>query len=164
MINYTVEIYNDKDKKWDNYTKNAIFPLKTANFQGEQLLEAQLTLKRVKGKEYFLPNTLVKIGLINVTNNKYSYNDYQRVKSLSENTKIEISYDENTKKITEKHSFYVVIANDSSVEQPIGSGFYNHEIYLIEPTKILEGYIGENLSFTNPLGSNYIESWLYINF
>lgn len=48
-----------------------------------------------------------------------------------------------------------VIAEDEAVETPPGSGFYNHELILIEPTKELEGIVVESLTFTNNLGRTY---------
>lgn len=48
-----------------------------------------------------------------------------------------------------------IVAMDGSVETPVGSGWFNHEIQLIEETKLLEGFIVEALTFTNDLGRNY---------
>ena len=51
-----------------------------------------------------------------------------------------------------------IVSADESSEIPVGSGMYNHELSIIEPTKILEGIIVENLTFTNILKhSNYPE-------
>lgn len=51
-----------------------------------------------------------------------------------------------------------IVSVDESTEMPVGSGMYNHELSLIEPTKILEGIVVENLTFTNILKhSNYPE-------
>lgn len=48
-----------------------------------------------------------------------------------------------------------IIASDQTTEIPPGSGKYDHELALIEPTKILEGIIVETLTFTNGLGRIY---------
>lgn len=48
-----------------------------------------------------------------------------------------------------------IVANDHSVEMPVGSGKYKHEIYLIEETKRLEGIICQSLCFTNTGGNIY---------
>lgn len=50
-----------------------------------------------------------------------------------------------------------IVANDHSVEMPVGSGKYKHEIYLIEETKRLEGIICQSLCFTNTGGNNYTD-------
>ena len=42
-----------------------------------------------------------------------------------------------------------LIANDKATESPVGSGVYNHDLTLIEYTKFLEGFIVDNLCFTN---------------
>lgn len=48
-----------------------------------------------------------------------------------------------------------ILSADESVEVPVGSGYYNHELSMIEPTKILEGIVVETLTFTNNLGRTY---------
>lgn len=48
-----------------------------------------------------------------------------------------------------------LIVSDESVESPVGSGMYNHEIMIIEPTKLAEGIPMESLCFTNPTGNDY---------
>lgn len=48
-----------------------------------------------------------------------------------------------------------IVASDASTEQPPGSNKYDHELILIEPTKILEGIPVETLTFTNALGRTY---------
>lgn len=48
-----------------------------------------------------------------------------------------------------------VVAADESKEIPVGSGKYDHDLTLIEPTKILEGIVSEALTFTNALGRYY---------
>ena len=49
-----------------------------------------------------------------------------------------------------------IISADESTEVPVGSGYYNHELSIIEPTKILEGIVVESLTFTNNLGRTYV--------
>ena len=48
-----------------------------------------------------------------------------------------------------------IISADESVEVPPGSSKYDHELSLIEPTKMLEGIVVESLTFTNNLGRTY---------
>ena len=55
----------------------------------------------------------------------------------------------------------MVVASDNVTELPAGSGKYKHELYLIERTKLLEGYIGQSLTFTNALGKIYAtDTWV----
>ncbi len=42
-----------------------------------------------------------------------------------------------------------ILANDDSHEYPAGSGKYKHSAYLIERTKLLEGFLCPSLTFTN---------------
>lgn len=44
---------------------------------------------------------------------------------------------------------YFIVANDNSVEVPLNSKKYNHELSLIEATKLLEGIQCQTLTFTN---------------
>lgn len=51
---------------------------------------------------------------------------------------------------------YYRIAQDSAYESPNGSGFYRHELLLIENTKDLENYMVESLCVTNAGGRDYV--------
>lgn len=62
---------------------------------------------------------------------------------------------ENNEDIKTRKDIDYIVANDHSVEMPVGSGKYKHEIYLIEETKRLEGIICQSLCFTNTSGNNY---------
>lgn len=48
-----------------------------------------------------------------------------------------------------------IVSLDEATETPVGSGYYNHEISLIEETKKLEGIIIEPITYTNDLGRAY---------
>lgn len=48
-----------------------------------------------------------------------------------------------------------IVTTDQATEVPVGSGKYNHEIFMLEETKILEGIDVEALTFTNDLGRDY---------
>ena len=45
----------------------------------------------------------------------------------------------------------MIVASDKATELPVGSGFYNHDLYLIEETKILEGFIVRSHGYVNSL-------------
>ena len=47
---------------------------------------------------------------------------------------------------------HFIVSADTSTEIPVGSGKYNHELSVIEPTKELEGIMVETLTFSNNLG------------
>lgn len=59
----------------------------------------------------------------------------------------------------EKH---FLVATDSAKEVPVGSKHWDHELYLIEETKILEGFICSSISFTNDLGRLYLEGAIQV--
>lgn len=46
----------------------------------------------------------------------------------------------------------MLVASDKSDEIPAGSGRYNHEMYLIEQTKYLEGFLCRSQGYVNSLG------------
>lgn len=58
-------------------------------------------------------------------------------------------------KVNDKQKDFIISA-DESTEVPPGSGYYDHELSLIEPTKLLEGTVVESLTFTNNLGRTYV--------
>ena len=58
----------------------------------------------------------------------------------------------------EEKPMYYVVARNSAMECPIGSGKYKHDIYLIERTKLLEGLIGQTITFTNAKGNLYTQN------
>lgn len=155
MNNYKVEIYDDITKSFVDYTKYALNPIRHADLLDEQLDEASLTKKQVPA-EIFQPLTYVKITHTNISEGIFSDTYLERVKKRSDRTTT-ITVDDNGK-VTETLALFYVIANDNSIEVPVGSGRYDHTIYLIELTKILEGFIGDSITFTNALGNNYLNS------
>ena len=54
-----------------------------------------------------------------------------------------------------KRAFFV--ATDKADEKPVGSGYFNHELYLIEETKWLERFLIPATGFVNALGRNYTD-------
>ena len=158
MNNFTIEIYNHKTKIWEDYTKYAIFPLKFADLLDEQLDEANVSLKRVP-KGYFDPLSLVRLTLINYPKAKYTmYSNPEREPWVNNSPNWSVEYKDKRYKETYKQLY--VVAGDNSFEAPIGvetkgNITYDHDIHLIELTKILEGFIGDSITFTNALGNNY---------
>lgn len=104
---------------------NAVFPFKYGDFLDEQLDFATLTLSRVS-PEVYAPLTPVYITITS----------------------------DGTNGVQSKEKTYL-IAEDSAYETPNGSGFYRHELMLIEETKYLEGFMVESLCVTNAGGRNY---------
>ena len=126
----TVSVYIDGI----NRTSNAVMPLKWSNFLDERLDECVLSLRGIK-KEVFEPLTPVEIELKNKL--------YWSMGKSGTPTKI---------RTTTKH---YVVATDTVSETQLGSGLYDHDLYLIEVTKIAECVVVDTLTFTNDLGRNY---------
>ena len=61
---------------------------------------------------------------------------------------VEVTDDEGTETVCRNW----LIVGDEAFESPVGSGLYNHDITLIEGTKLAEGIPVESLCFTNPSG------------
>lgn len=152
------KVFIDKERtgqksKFVDYTPFAVFPPKFANFLDEQLDEANITLKQIKD-EVFEPFTRVTITL--QTANPALLTESMASAITPENSGVSKTIKgEKGKTITEEWTIDMFVANDKSVETPAGSGRYNHEIYLIEATKLLERNILESITFTNALGNNY---------
>ena len=106
--------------------KNVAIPVKYGLLLDEQLDFATISLVRIKKKE-FKPLTRARLTITSST-----------------------AYTEPQSSVIE-----YFIANDEFYEAPVGSGAYNHELTLIELTKLLECFPLETLCFTNPNGNNY---------
>lgn len=152
MINFKVEIYNHKDKTYET-KPSAVFTPKFANLLDEQLDEATITLKGDL-TAYYQPLTRVRII---ITNNPECKLTQAQARNIADNKELSaIAHNYSNNLLTESLVLEMFIANDRGIETPVGSGRYNHEIYLIERTKLLERYICDSLTFTNPLGNNYL--------
>ena len=150
MNKITVKI-GDKD-----YTNKVSYPFKFADLLDERLDEAYLTLLNVRDRsEPFTPLTLVEVIIECSPESKVI-----GARSTQRNN-ITQSYNSSTKRLTQTLSKRFVVATDKVSESPLGDTsyyahrVYTHELYVIEETKILEGFIGDSLAFTNPLGNNY---------
>ncbi len=116
-----------------NRTPNVVMPIKLGNFLDERLDECHLSLRGIK-KEHFAPLTPVEIRVKNIL---YWGIKNERIDKERERT------------------YRFVIANDTASEMQIGKGLYNHDLYLIEITKLAECHIVDTITFTNDLGRSY---------
>ena len=149
MNNFTVEFYINNE--WVRNDR-AVFTPKFANLLDEQLDEATITLKG-DSKDYYKPFTLVKITITNNPECKLSISDEELLWDNRE-TKVEQAFADN--RITQTYILHMFVANDKAIETPVGSRRYNHELYIIELTKLIERHICDTLTFTNSFGTNYL--------
>ena len=115
----TYKIYIDNKE----YT-NATIPFSYGEFLDKELDHATIELTRIP-KEHFNPTTPVRIEITS--------------KSVGK---------DGTEYVQEKTLDYI-ISSDRFQEMPVGSGYFRHNLTLIEPTKLLEGIPVETLCFTN---------------
>lgn len=153
MNNFKVEIYNNQTKTYEDYTAFAVFPFKVANLLDEQLDEANLTLKGITSK-YFQPQTRVRITITNFPECVITESKFQELNANNENPE-QVTLELVGNRLRATTTINMIIANDRAVEVPVGSERYNHEIYLIELTKLMERFIGDSLTFTNTLINNF---------
>lgn len=144
-----------------DYTSYVVSPLKMGNLLDERLDEVNLTLRYIS-KPYFEPQTLVEIYITN--NPEAHYNaamaadilkesDYNFSNGVSSDGHLKQKLD--SSRIKQTYTKYFIVASDNASEIIPGSGKFEHEIYLIERTKLLEGFIGDSLTFTNPNAKIY---------
>ena len=107
--------------------KTAIFPFKYGMLLDQRLDEAYITILSSPYKT-FKPTTRIKIEII-----EDAHEPEARISDV-------------------KH---YIVASDMSTEMWSGCGYYKHQLYLIEPTKLLEGILCQSLTFTNVLGKMY---------
>lgn len=118
-----------------NLTHYAVMPLKWGNLLDERLDEMYLSL-RMCPFENFKPLTPVEI---HYSNQRYFGN----------------TNDGAAETMVKR---YIVADDANAAETPVGSGLYNHDLYLIELTKILECITVDTNTFTNDLGRNYTKN------
>ena len=135
-IKNSIEVYIDGI----NRTPRVVMPLKFGNFLDERLDEMHLPLRAVK-QETFSPLTPVEITIKN-----------------------EVYWGSGDNRVVERSSAlteYFIVANDTAEEVQVGSGLFNHDLYLIEVTKIAECCVVDTITFTNDLGRSYKENTAY---
>ena len=116
-----------------NMTAFTVAPLKWANLLDERLDEMFLGLRRCPF-EVFKPLTPVEIHFSN---------------ELYFNSTVDTQTDIKR---------YIVATDENATENPVGSGFYDHDLYIIELTKYLECIIVDTSTITNDLGRNYTKN------
>lgn len=118
-----------------NYTFATVMPIKWGNLLDERLDEMYLSLRKVK-KQNFAPLTPVEIHFSN--------------QLYFGSTDVDAPHT-----ATKRY----IIADDANVtENPVGSGWYDHDLYLIELTKILECVVVDTNTITNDLGREYTKN------
>lgn len=149
-----------------DYSKYVVSPVKLGNLLDERLDEVNITLRYID-KPYFEPQTLVRVNITNAPEAAYSsemarnilnVSDYGFTERLTDKYQssdwhMEAVYENGT--FTQLYVKYFIVASDNSIETIPGSGRFEHEIYLIERTKFLEGFIGDSITFTNPNAKTY---------
>ena len=114
-----------------NLTPFTVMPIKWGNLLDERLDEAYISLRHCP-IENFKPLTPVEIRFSNRL------------------------YFGSTTVDTQNETKKYVVANDTGAqENPAGSGLYDHDLYIIEMTKLLECIVVDTITFTNDLGRNY---------
>lgn len=122
-----------------NLTHYTVMPLKWGNFLDEQLDEMYLSLRHCPIR-IFKPLSPVEIHLSN-----------------------RLYFGQNTLKNKQIIKRYIV-ANDSNAEEsPAGKKRWNHDLYLIELTKIAECFVVDTITFTNDLGRAYTNNATTVN-
>lgn len=158
MINIKFEAYKATTKVWEDLTKYLVFSAKNGFQLDEQLDECFLSLFACP--YIFQPNTLTRLTITLRTAAKYADNSITTTLQNRKGIDVTTTYN-GDKTVTQRIKLHYIVANDSVFRQPIftkdknGKELYKHDLHLIEPTKLLEGFIGDNLSFTNSLGEEY---------
>ena len=108
-----------------NLTRYVVMPLKWANLLDERLDEGIISLRNCPVK-VIAPLSTVEIRINNsvVMGSQTTYNK-------------------------QKTMYMIVSSIADSNENPVGSGRYDHELNIIEPTKLLERIIVDSITYTN---------------
>lgn len=129
MVNNKIAVYVNGI----NLTRYVVLPIKWANLLDEQLDEAVISLRNCPVK-VIPPLTPVEIRIDNSVILQKGHNPVY------------------TSALTK----YMIVADQpDSNENPVGSGRYDHDLAIIEVTKLLERVIVDSLTYTNDLGRTY---------
>lgn len=130
MVNNTIAVFVNGR----NLTRYVVMPIKWANLLDEQLDEAVISLRNCPQK-VIAPLTPIEIRITNTVTMK------------------------NTQMYQKAITKYMIAADQpDSNENPVGSGRYDHDIRVIEVTKLLERVIVDSITYTNDLGKNYTKN------
>lgn len=121
MVNNVIAIYINGI----NLTRYVVMPLKWANLLDERLDEGIISLRNCPVK-VIAPLSTVEIRINNsvVMGSQTTYNK-------------------------QKTMYMIVSSIADSNENPVGSGRYDHELNIIEPTKLLERIVVDSITYTN---------------
>ena len=114
-----------------NLTAFTVMPLKWGNFLDERLDEMYIGLRHCPF-ENFKPLTPVEIHFSN-----------------------ELYFGSTTVDTQTNIKRYLIADDQNATENPVGSGLYDHDLYIIEVTKLLECIAVDTNTITNDLGRNY---------
>ncbi len=109
-------------------TPKLVYPQKWSNLLDERLDEAYFSLTGVKDKNAF---------------------------QVMDDVEYRITTTDKRRGTTQSWSKYYFVANPKSTQSPVFKGTYDHDLYCIELTKLLELYVVDSKTFTNALGRNY---------
>ena len=149
-----------QNNAWQDISKYLVFPIKWADLLDEQLDETETFIKHLP-KEFIQPLTLVKLTITNTPSARFPADYVAVLQARAETNVSSITYNATTGKITEIYERFYIVASDNSIElvgikTKDGLKTYNHELYGIELTKIMSGFIGDPITFTNALGNDYV--------
>lgn len=155
MNKFSFLIHNRVTGIYEDYSAYATNPVKHSELLDEQLDEGFITLKRCP---LYSIEPMTEVRIIHTTESAGIFSDayYAKILSQSEDNGTVMTF--SAGKITETRTLDYIVANDTVIEVPSGSGRYDHQLYLIELTKILEGFIGDSITFTNPKGRDFFGS------
>ena len=140
-VRNTVALYIDGK----NMTRYMVTPYKWANFLDEQLDEAVISLRRCPKRD-IKQLTPVEIRITNEIYFGHKSTNTERVTASDSITK-----------------YFIVADQPDSNESPVGSGRYDHNISIIELTKLLERIVVESITYTNDLGKSYTQNAIPVN-
>ena len=122
-----------------NLTAFTVMPLKWGNFLDERLDEMYIALRHCPF-ENFKPLTPVEIHFNN-----------------------ELYFGSNTLDTETDIKRYIIADDQNATENPVGSGLYDHDLYIIELTKLLECIAVDTNTITNDLGRSYTDNPQILN-
>lgn len=162
MFDVKFYIWNYESEDYDDVSSHLVFPLKVANLLDERLDEFEVQLEKIASGDAFkrgLPCKIVLKTQVRTTTDSDMTRAQKLVSNMEGDAVDVVSHIVATSDGyagNQELTINCIVASDNVSRTPRlvinNHKIYSHRLYLIEDTKLMEKYMCDSITFTNPLG------------